>query len=65
MARKPNFKQIEIRYRKDRQKNILARPGPHDFVIVLGQLKAGYNVPKILRSARLLVPPRCSWSTPS
>ena len=52
MARKPNFKQIEIRYRKDRQKNILARPGPHKFVIVLDQLKAGYNVPKILRSAQ-------------
>lgn len=52
MARKPNFKQIEIRFRKDRQKNILAKPGPHGFVIVLDNLKAGYNVPKILRSAQ-------------
>ena len=52
MARKQTFKQIETRYRKDRQKNILAAPGLHDFVIVLDQLKASYNVPKILRSAQ-------------
>jgi tRNA G18 (ribose-2'-O)-methylase SpoU len=52
MARKPNFKQIELRYNKDRQRNVLAAPGPHDFVIVLDQLKASYNVPKIIRSAQ-------------
>ena len=52
MARKPNFKQIETRYRKDRQRNVLAEPGPHEFVIVLDQLKASYNVPKIIRSAQ-------------
>ncbi len=39
------------RYRKERQKNILAEPGPHEFVLVLDQLKAGFNVPKIFRSA--------------
>ena len=39
------------RYRKERQKNILAEPGPHDFIVVLDQLKAGFNVPKIFRSA--------------
>jgi len=39
------------RYRKERQKNVLAQPGPHEFVLVLDQLKAGFNVPKILRSA--------------
>lgn len=39
------------RYRKERQKNILAHPGPHEFVLVLDQLKAGFNVPKIFRSA--------------
>lgn len=39
------------RYRKERQKNVLAQPGPHGFVLVLDQLKAGFNVPKIFRSA--------------
>jgi tRNA G18 (ribose-2'-O)-methylase SpoU len=39
------------RYRKERQKNVLAQPGPHEFVLVLDQLKAGFNVPKIFRSA--------------
>ncbi len=52
MARKPSFRNIEIRYRKDRQKNLLAGPGAHDFVVVLDRLKAGYNVAKILRSAQ-------------
>ena len=52
MSRKQSFKQIEIRYRKDRQKNVLAKPGAHDFAVVLDRLKAGFNVPKILRSAQ-------------
>ncbi len=39
------------RYRKERQKNILAAPGPHEFVLILDQLKTGFNVPKIFRSA--------------
>ncbi|PLX81244.1 MAG: TrmH family RNA methyltransferase [Desulfuromonas sp.] len=52
MSRKQTFKQIETRYRKDRQRNLLAKPGPHDFVIVLDHLKASFNVPKILRSAQ-------------
>lgn len=51
MSRKQTFKQIETRYRKDRQRNMLAEPGPLDFIIVLDQLKAAFNVPKILRSA--------------
>lgn len=51
MSRKQTFKQLETRYRKDRQRNLLAKPGPHDFVVVLDQLKASFNVPKILRSA--------------
>lgn len=40
-----------IRYRKERQRNILARPGRHEFIIVLDSLKPGYNVAKIFRSA--------------
>lgn len=51
-ARLARQKQIEQRYRKDRQRNVLARPGPHPFVFVLDNLKAGFNVPKIFRSAQ-------------
>ena len=39
------------RYEKNRRRNILAKPGVHKFVVVLDNLKAGYNVPKIFRSA--------------
>lgn len=39
------------RYEKHRRKNLLAEPGEHEFVIVLDHLKAGFNVPKIFRSA--------------
>ena len=40
-----------IRYQKERYRNRLAEPGAHDFVLVLDHLKAGFNVPKIFRSA--------------
>lgn len=40
-----------LRYQKERQRNLLAQPGCHPFVLVLDRLKAGYNVGKILRSA--------------
>ncbi len=39
------------RYRKHRQRNVLAQPGVHQIALVLDNLKAGYNVPKIFRSA--------------
>lgn len=39
------------RYRKERQRNMLAEPGVHEFVIVLDGLKPGYNVAKIFRGA--------------
>jgi tRNA G18 (ribose-2'-O)-methylase SpoU len=45
-------KQIEQRYHKNRQRNVLARPGHYPFVMVLDHLKAGYNVPKIFRSVQ-------------
>ena len=38
-------------YNKQRQRNLLASPGVHDFVLVLDHLKASFNVPKIFRSA--------------
>jgi tRNA G18 (ribose-2'-O)-methylase SpoU len=45
-------KQAEIRYEQHRRKNLLAEPGVNDFVIVLDNLKASFNVPKIFRSAQ-------------
>ena len=39
------------RYDKQRQRNVAALPGVHDFVMVLDNLKGGFNVPKIFRSA--------------
>ena len=39
------------RYEKHRRRNLVAEPGVHAFVIVLDHLKAGFNVPKIFRSA--------------
>ncbi len=40
-----------LRYQKERQKNVLAKPGQHSFVLILDQLKPGFNVAKIFRSA--------------
>ena len=50
MGRKAS--QALLRYRKHRQRNLLAQPGPHPYIIVLDHLKAGFNVPKIFRSAQ-------------
>ena len=44
--------QAMLRYKKHRQRNMLAEPGAHEFVIVLDHLKGSYNVPKIFRSAQ-------------
>lgn len=52
--RKERIKRREqalLRYQKERFKNTKATPGPNEFIIVLDHLKAGYNVPKIFRSA--------------
>ena len=46
-------KQVAKRYEKHRRCNLLAKPGKHQFVIVLDHLKAGFNVPKIFRSAEV------------
>jgi tRNA G18 (ribose-2'-O)-methylase SpoU len=51
VTRKENRRQQLLRYNKERQRNLLARPGEHEFVLVLDQLKAGFNVAKIFRSA--------------
>jgi len=39
------------RYHKEKQRNILAKPGSQHFIVVLDHLKGGFNVPKIYRSA--------------
>lgn len=39
------------RHEKHRRRNLLAETGVHQFVVVLDHLKAGFNVPKIFRSA--------------
>jgi len=39
------------RYAKERQRNVLASPGSQAFILILDHLKAGFNVPKIFRSA--------------
>ena len=51
MSRKDDRRHLLLRYNKERQRNVLAKPGPHGFVLVLDQLKAGFNVGKIFRSA--------------
>ncbi len=47
-------RQALLRYQKQRQQNGLAVPGAHDFIIVLDHLKAGFNIPKIFRSAEAM-----------
>ncbi len=39
------------RFRRQRNKNYLAKPGVHDCIIVLDRLKPSYNIGKIFRSA--------------
>ena len=42
---------VQQRYDKERQRNVLAKPGVHQFCLVLDQLKPFFNPPKIFRSA--------------
>lgn len=49
--REERYRQAMRRYKKDRQRNVMAEPGEHEFILVLDHLLAGFNVPKIFRSA--------------
>ncbi|WP_039959441.1 TrmH family RNA methyltransferase [endosymbiont of Riftia pachyptila] len=49
--RRESRDQALARYIKQKNRNLLAQPGPHDFIIVLDHMKAGFNVAKIFRSA--------------
>jgi tRNA G18 (ribose-2'-O)-methylase SpoU len=51
MSKKENRRQMLLRYEKDRRRNLLAQSGAHEFVLILDQLKPGFNVGKIFRSA--------------
>ncbi len=48
---KTRTRNMLLRYQKERQKNVLAKSGEHQFVLILDHLKPGFNVPKIFRSA--------------
>jgi tRNA G18 (ribose-2'-O)-methylase SpoU len=50
-GRREKRSQAMQRYEKQRRQNMLAKPGLHSMIIVLDHLKAGFNVPKIFRSA--------------
>ena len=50
--RRESYRHMVRRYEKERQRNLLATAGAHEFVIVLAGLKPGYNVGKIFRSAQ-------------
>ena len=52
LRRKSRSQALE-RYEKHRRRNLLAKPGIHQFIIVLDHLKASYNLPKIFRSAEI------------
>lgn len=49
--RRESRRHLLQRYLKERQRNVLARPGRYPFVLVLDGLKPGYNIGKIFRSA--------------
>ncbi len=50
---KNEIRNAQARFRKQKNRNLLAKPGIHEMVIVLDNLKPNYNVPKIFRSAEV------------
>ena len=52
--REERYRTAMKRYKKDRQRNVMAQPGAHKFILVLDHLQAGFNVPKIFRTAETL-----------
>lgn len=51
--RRNRRKNAVLRYQKEKWRNQTASPGVHDFILVLDHLKAGFNIPKIFRSAEV------------
>ncbi len=63
-ARKKDKKYLneaKKRYDKQRQRNVAAVPGVHEFVVILDNLKGAFNVPKIFRSVEAFGGTRCIW----
>lgn len=51
MMMKSEIRNAKARFRKQKNRNLLAKYGPHEMKIVLDHLKPTYNVGKIFRSA--------------
>ena len=51
MIKAREVKNAQERFRKQKRKNLLAKPGVHQMVIVLDHLKPSFNIGKIFRSA--------------
>ena len=51
--RRHRRKNAVLRYQKEKWRNQTASPGVHDFILILDHLKAGFNIPKIFRSAEV------------
>jgi len=50
-SRQQHWRNAMQRYEKERRRNLLAKPGGQEFILILDHLKAGFNIPKIFRSA--------------
>lgn len=50
-TRQQHWRNAMQRYEKERRRNLLATFGAQEFILILDHLKAGFNVPKIFRSA--------------
>ncbi len=52
--KKREYRRMVERYERELERNRLAQPGVHDFIVVLDHLKPEFNVGKIFRSADAL-----------
>ena len=52
MQMKRERENAQRRFRRQKQRNVLASPGIHDLIVVLDNLKPSYNIGKIFRSAQ-------------
>ena len=52
--REERYRTAMKRYQKDRQRNVLAKPGQHQFMLILDHLQQGFTEPKIFRTAEPL-----------
>ncbi len=50
--RRNRRKNALLRFQKEKWRNLAAKAGMHEFILVLDHLKSGFNIPKIFRSAQ-------------